>query len=343
MIPLILAAAAAAIPIAPVPPEKTFGDWTVACDNLRDCAGVSLTETAGDDTAWVVHFTRRSGAGAPVVVEALPAFMESDPGPVTFLIDGKKSAFGTNANREVTGGPEKLLAAIAAAKKVAVVDAKGKNVGFVPVAGSSAALRWVDDQQRRAGTVTALVAKGAKPASAVPPPPAAPRIAVPAASKSPPKKLGKADIAKILKLSDFCDSESGPSHDVGYWRLDAGHTLAIVPCAMGAYQGSALVLVVDNAGRWSPAAIQPYWKNPEPVDPADGFNLTEADYDPDNRLLLTMAKGRGLADCGLGASWAWDGKVFRLASYEELDVCQGAPPGTWLPRWHTANDPLRDQ
>ena len=52
------------------------------------------------------------------------------------------------------------------------------------------------------------------------------------------------------------------------------------------------------------------------------------------------AKGRGLADCGSSASWAWDGKMFRLASYQSLGLCRGAPPGTWLSRWQTANQPL---
>jgi len=340
---LFLLLAASAVPVAPVAPEKTFGSWTIACDNLHNCAGVSLTDGAGDDIAWVVHFTRRNDANAELLVEAFPAFQEIDPGAVTLLVDGKKSGFGFNDNGEAVGGPEKLLAAIAAAKKVEAVDKKGKKVGFVPVNGSSAALRWVDDQQGRAGTVTAIVAKGAKPASAVPAPPAAPRIAMPALSKAAPKKLGKADVAKIKKLSEFCDSEDNPDWVPDYYRLDAGHSVGLIPCGMGAYQGNSMVVVIDEKGKWTPAVIEEYRK-PEPEESAfERYALTEADYDEDNRLLLTMARGRGMNDCGMGASWAWDGKMFRLARYEALDVCLGAPPATWLPRWHTANDPLADQ
>lgn len=338
----LAAAAAAQPPLAPVPPEKTFGEWTVACDNLHACGGVSLTESAGDETAWVIHFSRRAGANAEVLAEAAPAFGDGEAGPVTLVLDGKKSAFGFGDNGEAVGAPAAMLAAIAAAKRVDLIDRSGKKKGFVPVKGSSAALRWIDDIQGRAGTVTALVAKGAKPSSAVPAPPAAPRIAGPAPSKVPPTKLAKSDIARIQKQSEFCDN-AGPDSEVAYHRLDAAHTLAIVPCGMGAYQGNSLVVTVDSKGRWSPAVIEQYERFEDgPLTPADYYSLTEADFDVDNRLLLSTARGRGLGDCGMSASWAWDGKVFRLASYQALNVCQGAMPGSWLPRWQTANDPLRD-
>lgn len=341
---LLALAAAIAPPVAPVPPEKTFGTWTVACDNLRDCAGISLTETeSGASPAWTVHFSRRSAPTAPVQIEAFPAFQEISPGAVTLVIDGKNSALGFNADGEAVGGTAEMLAAIAAAKQVVVVDKKGKAVGFLPVRGSSAALRWVDDQQGRAGTVTALVAKGTKPTSAVPPPPKAIRIVGPAPSNAAPKTLANAEIARIQKLSEYCSAEDNPDWVTTYYRLDAGHTVALVPCGMGAYQGNSLVVIVEEKGKWSPAVIEAYEKPYPESTPTDSFNLTEADFDQDNRLLLTMARGRGLNDCGMGASWAWDGKMFRLARYEALNVCQGAPPGTWLPRWHSANDPLADQ
>lgn len=340
---LLLLLAASAIPVAPVQPEKTFSSWTVACDNLRDCAGVGGIEQAGDGSAWVIHFTRRSGADAEVLVEAFPAFQESDPGPVNLRIDGKKTAFGFDSNGGAVGGAESLLAAIAAARTVEVIDKSGKQAGLIPVSGASAALRWVDDRQGRASTVTALVAKGAKPASAVPPPPEAPRITVPPASSAAPKELGAGDIERIKRLSEYCDSDTNPDWVPTYYRLDARSTLALVPCGMDAYQGNSLVLVIDEQGKWTPATIECY-EPPYPESaPSDAFILTEADWDPDNRLLLTMARGRGINDCGMGASWAWEGTMFRLARYEALNTCIGAPPGTWLPRWHTANDPLADQ
>lgn len=90
-----------------------------------------------------------------------------------------------------------------------------------------------------------------------------------------------------------------------------------------------------------PAPIEFPEQLPEDIDPYWQYSITEADYAEEDRLLREWAKGRGLADCGMSASWAWDGNAFRLTSYRSLDECRGAPPGTWLSRWQTANDPLK--
>ena len=101
-----------------------------------------------------------------------------------------------------------------------------------------------------------------------------------------------------------------------------------------------MVVVIDEEGQWVPAPIE------QPVPPAEDIEvywqylLTEADFSIEDRLLSEWAKGRGLADCGMSASWTWDGRMFRLTSYRSLEECRGAPPGTWLSRWQTANDPL---
>ena len=47
----------------------------------------------------------------------------------------------------------------------------GRMHGITTTAGMTAALRYIDEGQGRRGTVTALYAKGPKPASSVPPPP----------------------------------------------------------------------------------------------------------------------------------------------------------------------------
>jgi hypothetical protein len=323
-------AAVTAPPTAPVAPEMTFGSWTVACDNHRDCGGVSLHETDGsaETRHWVLHFTRRSGADTPVKIEAYPAFQESDPGAVTVRIEGKASAFGFSKEGLVVGAGEKLLTAIAGAHRVELIDSAGKTVGVIPVEGASAAMRFVDDRQGRAGTATALVAKGAKPASAVPAPPLLPRIASPAVPKAQPRTLNRAQLSKLRNLaSDLCQDEL-PS-DPEFYRLDAAHSLAIVPCIMGAYQGASLIAVVDEKGGWKPAIIERYEKPDGPIDAFEAYALTEPEYDASKRLLYSMAKGHG--------------RMFRLTSYQALNACAGAPPGSWLPRWQTVNDPLVDE
>jgi len=337
MITLLLAAANAIV--APVPPGATFGNWTVACDNGRHCEAIGLPSADGTETEWVLYMSRGAGGAATPKITLTPGFESSASGIVHLRIDGKDTGFRFDENGESVGNTAGLLTAVAGGRKVEVVDLANRRVGVVPVAGASAALRWVDDRQKRVGTVTAIVARGS--AMLVPPPPALPRIAQPPASKAPARKLRLADVKAITGLgTDYCDDDI---KEVATDRLDAGHSVGIVGCMMGAYQGASLVVVIDEAGRWTPASIEQPRQPDRHADSVDLYLLTEAEYDPASRLLSMHAKGRGLADCGESATWAWNGKMFRLASFQALDACLGAPPGTWLSRWQTANDPLKDE
>lgn len=336
---LMLFAAAANIIVAPVPKGASFGNWTVACDNGRHCEAIALPSNDSESEA-VLYVARRANAGAAPKVE-INNLTELDFSAVRLRIDGRDVPFRFDRDGRLLGGGPALLAAVAAAREVEVLGSKGKVIGTIPVTGASAALRWLDDRQKRVGTVTALVAKGAGPASSVPPPPPLPRIAVPPVSKAPPRRLRPADVKAIQALAgDYCDDEV---KDVATYRLDAEHSVGIVGCMMGAYQGASLVVVIDETGHWTPATMeQPRAIDPVTgsVDPVDFYLLTGADYSPESRLLFMAAKGRGLADCGESASWAWDGGMFRLASFQALDECLGG--STWSSRWQTANDPWRD-
>ena len=338
----ILTLIAASLVVAPVPKEAQFGDWTVACDNGRHCEALALPPEDGSED-WTFYVARDARPLAAPSIEANPAFGEwqGEQRPVRLTIDGRRTEFGFDKEGRLVGDGIAMLAAIAAAKRVKVVDLKGMELGTVRTAGASAALRWIDDRQKRAGTVTAIVARGKLSASKVPPPPALPRIVQPQASSKLPKNLSPADIKAIQGLAaDYCNPELA---DPRTYRLDSRHTVGVVGCMLGAYQGASLIVVIDENGKWRPAEIE----QPEPPheysEPFDAYFLTAGDYDPEDRTLWMAAKGRGLADCGSSASWVWDGKMFRLASYHSLGVCRGAPPGTWFSRWQTANKPLKPE
>ena len=332
----------ASLVVAPIPPGATFGEWTVACDNARYCEAIALPPEDGSETGWTLYVSRRAEAASPVSISIEPVFgrREGAEGPIRLLLDGRRSDFGWEAEGQLVGDSLGLLAAVAAAREVRLVNVSGKDLGVLPVAGASAALRWIDDRQKRAGTTTALIARGNRPAADVPPPPPLPRIAQPPTSNKPPRALGAGEAKAIRALAgDVCNAERA---EATTHRLDARHTVGIVGCLSGAYQGSSLVVVIDENGKWEPAPIEQPESPDEHWEPYYAYLLTEADYGGDARLLFMAAKGRGLADCGSSASWAWDGTMFRLASYRALRECRGAPPGTWLSRWQTANDPLKD-
>jgi hypothetical protein len=336
--PLLAAASSALLPLAPVPPAAQFKDWSVACDNTRRCeavAAVAFDET-GDN--WVISVVRGGAADAAPRVEATPIF--GDPvAAVQVLVDGKAAPFGFDADGRLTGDAAAFLSALAQARKVQVVAQGGAVIGTLPTSGASAGLRWIDERQKRAGTVTAIVARGRAAASTVTAVPPLPRIAQPPASAAPPRSLTPADVTAIRALGE-CDGDVPPETVANTYRLDAAHTVGIVGCFLGAYQGPSVIVVIDEAGRWTPAVIERAEPLPEEIEGYWSYLLTSAYYDPDTRLLSEWAKGRGLADCGRSASWAWDGTVFRLASFAALDECRGAQPGTLMSRWQTANAPL---
>ena len=60
----------------------------------------------------------------------------------------------------------------------------------------------------------------------------------------------------------------------------------------------------------------------------DNFELTNAGYDPDSRILTTVLWGRSLADCGTLSRWKFDGQQFVLKQFASESVCD---------RWHSAD------
>ncbi len=336
MIPSLLAAAT--LVIAPVPESAEFDEWIVACDNGLHCEASAIIES-GSTTAneWQLFVTRDAQALSSPEIDAYADAAQRSPKSVRLKIDGQMTGFGFDENGAPVGDSFALLRTLAKARKAEVIDDGGNVIGLLPVSGSSAALRWIDDRQKRAGSVTALVAIGPRPANSVPPPPPLPNIIKPPASDLPPLSLTVSDIAAIRSLGE-CDLGDRPNR-VETYRLDAQSTLGIVPCFFGAYQGSAIIVVIDQNGKWRPATIEQPVKPREDAEPYWLYALTGAGYSDDYPLLTESAKGRGLGDCGRTASWVWDGEIFRLASYRAMDRCRGGAAGLWLLRWRTRNQP----
>src|SRR5918997_729627 len=67
-----------------------------------------------------------------------------------------------------------------------VGNAAGATIATVSLGGATAAILYMDEQQRRLGTGTALARRGARPASVVPPPPPLPIVTAARTTSSPP-------------------------------------------------------------------------------------------------------------------------------------------------------------
>jgi hypothetical protein len=327
MIPLLLFAAVSA---AIAQPPREFGNWMVGCDNGFACRAVGF-QVEGEEEFYSLSVFRSGDPGAA------PKVTLDVEGVIAAVGDGKRVPLRFGGEDEIVAADvPALLALVLASKKLEFVNKAGKVVARISPQGSSAALRWMDERQNRAGSVTALVARGPRAASALPAPPRLSRVEVAARSTKPAKRLAAAAIADIQKTYDCSPSESAEPE---FQRLDATHSLALVPCNMGAYQGSSIALLVDDSGNWTAPRFVGAYHNPEDAPPGlfKPEELTEPEFDAKTLELWTAYKGRGLNDCGGMEGYAWDGQRFRLVYQNVMDSCSGSRERITI--WRTANHP----
>lgn len=329
MIALALLAAATAPQLGDL---KTFGDWSVACDNTLYCETTALMPGDSDYENYASpSVMRAAGAAAPTMLIGLPRTLT---GRHSIAIDGKRlltTNFAGETDLWEIGGADtaKLIPALVDGHTLEVHDAAGKVVGTTSLAGMSASLRYIDDRQRRAGTVTALVAKGAKPPGAVPPAPALPAIRAAAVPQTEAAMPGPVVLAQMRKQSE-CETKDSASTGNEAWPLGGGRMLVLLACGAGAYNFSSAAYVLGPGGtRFAPATFD---YKPDWTDRADGVPiLVNAGWAPKTATLSNYVKGRGLGDCGSSESWVWDGARFRLIEATRMDECRGSI--NWLTVW----------
>ena len=162
---IILALAAAAVSAAKAGVLHTYKDWIAGCDNVRSCqANALVPQDGGDD--YLMLTLMRGGAPGDRAILSVPLPDKVAPGSRFALnVDGMTVATFTARTKDSADLPltPALAAALASGQQVTLVDATGSNHGEASLAGPSAALLYIDDQQHRAGTIGALKAPGARP------------------------------------------------------------------------------------------------------------------------------------------------------------------------------------
>jgi len=315
MLGIFLIAAAAVAP--QVADLKTFKDWIVGCDNGLLCQASAMMPE-GD--VGITLTVRRAPEGSAAPEVWLRSF---DADPIDLNADGKKLGLHLkkNADEAFVVAPAdavRLLDTMRSAKEVEVVDAAGKSIGDVSVDGATAALLYIDDKQHRLGTHGALVKRGDKPDSSVPPPPELPVRYSVKGSPKPAAKLSPAFVARVRKDND-CADEKDPNL-IGQDRLDAGHTFAMVTliCQSGAYNFLSGNYVIPDGAAPQPAKFDDDDKSQDGGDLH--YNLS---WNAKTRRLDGLMKGRGIGDCGGSQHYVWDGTEFRLVAVEEMGECRG--------------------
>jgi hypothetical protein len=347
------AAAAAICVIAPAraSDSKEFRDWLAACDNLRNCSAYGLdTELSG---GAYLRIERGGAPNAPVrmtvVLDAADGATftmkfndPSLPGLPDSAITGKTDE-NTGRRRIVltdTVSADTLIASIRKAETIRITrqdppGAKDKSdplESAISLSGAAAALLWIDEQQKRLDTVTALIRKGGKSASTMPPQPKAPMIVVAKpATGTPPEKTSPALIARGRAL---CGEEDEGSKLQETWPLGGNRFLYAFNCpdSSGAYNYHYGLLTATAGNPASARTVTLAW----PVKIGDIETDFESErpavnplFDPKTMTLSTFDKGRGLGDCGTSEHWVWDGKAFRLALLKMMGQCRGIQTDDW--------------
>jgi hypothetical protein len=307
-------------------------DWELACDNTRTCRAAGYHTEDDDAPNATILLTRAAGPNQAVTVQ-LQVADENGPAAdqLAMSIDGR--AVGdvridaSNRGNLSEAQVKALLPALIKNARIAW-SAKGKT-WTISTAGANAVLLKMDEFQGRLDTPGALVRKGNKPESSVPPPLAPPEIQMGAIAPNPqPVTLTAAqtrDLMAALRKTvkdDSCELVDTKSDEAGppvVRRLTHDKLLVSHACWMAAYN--------SGDGYWVVEAQPPY----------SAALVTTSATDYSNGVILSAQKGRGIGDCFSSATWTWDGKSFVQTSATTTGMCrQIAVGGAWdLPTFVT--------
>ena len=319
---MILIALLAAI-ATPQPAEvRTFQDWTVACDNGFACEAVALLPADVEWEEWITLMLRR-GAGPGDRPELILQGLEQAPSAL--LADGRAIAArftGTDDGFIVQADERALIDALVSGHLLTVRVPNTARHWSVSLAGSGAAMLYMDERQRRLDTVTALVRRGSAPASAVPPPPL-PQVRIAPAATDRPIAIDTALVARFRRQFECEEYDTRGPEAVETEQIATGRTLVLIPCGSGAYNFSSVPLIAQRRGGRVVAEVAAFdhqWGIAAEGHPT----LVNASWDPEARRLREYSKARGLGDCGSRSEYAWDGTRFRLVRQEEMEECRGS-------------------
>lgn len=316
--------------------QKFFKDWAVACDNRLRCEAVSLRADRPDD-GLSISINRDSSDGAlSIVLFGIEAKSEG----YRILVDKRSVLSGMidpAASEPITiSGKDALrLTRIMATGRLFIVrDSKNAELGRTSLAGSSAALLHIDTIQNRAGTITALSKPGKKALR----PKSAPAPQIVAKRIMPIDVTPDATTLISLVESSPCKEERfNVTEDAAFslGRVDGNaKALVLLSCGSGGYNFSSAAYIGTEVGKgkwdFQPAPFD--YQNMAATMDGKLPLLVNSDWEPKTQILNSVAKGRGLGDCGNAQSFVWDGTMFRLVSAYGMSECRGSID--WLTLWH---------
>ena len=341
----LLALAMAPAASAATPVYREIKDWVVACDNTARCEAIGMQEAYPQ---LILRLVVDAGpAGEPVLslesetpVAARALRLDGQPFAAAALLRPATSA--EDGVQSIGRDAAQVRAFLDAVRHGTQLRAgMDEDAPTASLAGLSAALLLIDETQGRLGTTTALLRRGPLPAARVPAAPAAPPPTRAVVAAPLDEAQARRLVARVrLQAADEtrredCFVEPGTAYDEAH-ALDEDEALVALECWRGAYQSSSLLFRVRRDGTGAPRRI----RLTVPVQDEGAPRVIEAftSVGFGQGQLSHFAKGRGLADCGESAAWAFDGQDFRLQRYNSLGRCRGGNPGDWPILWRTRGD-----
>jgi hypothetical protein len=319
---------------------REFKSWVVSCDNTLRCRAVGLPRERDKKNGALLVLDREGGPLGKMTLQ-----WRADGDLQTLHVDGVRIAEVPQAaqvklpkdedrEEDETGIVDATLVRriVEAALNGAIIShqpgADAEN--SVSLDGFKAALLFMDEQQGRIGSETALVRRGKKPASSVPAAPQPPlrRIAAGGAKDDAAvKRLAEAVVGFHRKSADkdLCDRiEEVKAESIEGIRVDAQTLLFEVFCWSAAYQGGSVYYVARDNAPATLAKAKFEWLDAKTGVVSIRTNLapTQGGMDAERPGDIGyFHKGRGIADCYEAAGWRWDGAVFRLTRFAVQPVC----------------------
>ena len=338
-----LAAIVLALAASPASAQvKQFKDWLAACDNTRTCMALGVREN-GIGAALRLDRTGAADAAATFTIliradEDMKVTLAFDDAALGGLPKGE---FDAKAGDDMTriaipaDAAEAFLASLRKGQQIVIARVAPKTpddrvAGEISLSGAVAAMLWIDEQQKRLDTTTALIRRGAKPASAVPAPPAAPVVrAVKPDAALADKTFPKAVLAKGRTI---CGPDEPTPEPGEINALSGGLVLYWFTCRQlsGAYNFWSGIMIAPRGAPQAARIVQlPYPPGEATGTAVERRLLVNAGLDEKTLTISMFSKGRGIGDCGAAGEWAFDGKEFRLTRYQSMPVCGGLVSDDW--------------
>jgi hypothetical protein len=315
---------------------KQFREWIAACDNLRDCTAFGLdVEPSGTSYLRLARAGSQDALATATITAEMPKgstvtlrFDDPNlPGLPAGAQAGEETGGSDTYRRIVLPVSDTLIDSLRKAKTIVVTrsDPPGQTLkddersSSISLSGAVAALLWIDEQQKRLDTRTALIRRGPKPVIVA---------AKPSTAKPPP---ASADL--VARARKACGGDASTRfEEAGALTPNLFLYSFSCPEMSGAYNLHSVWFIVP-AGQ--PQAVRPVnFRWPEKIgdatqDADSGLTAVNSSFDSKTMTIEVFNKGRGIGDCGAEERWVFDGKAFRFFEIRLMPDCRGVLPDDW--------------